>query len=247
MRTILCWLALGLAACIPTSTETRYIVNDPSAIAVVAGPESEVVLPPGAGPREALLDEGRIETSSETAADYRVHAVREGDGRLALRWDTHLALRDGELQRISSQDNTIVVPGAPFEGGPSHALRVHECASLSPTYGGKGAFTGYRPTLRVAGECEHGGGNVAYTLVTPWSKVTEIRQRTTPTLKMIGWILLPSALLITGLGIGAVAPSGLNRRALGGSLIALGLAIELPFTPSMFAHTREISIGVPRN
>jgi hypothetical protein len=249
MRAILL-LPLGLAACIPTSTETRFVVNDPSSIALTAGPEDEEVLPAGSSPHEALLDEGRLETSATTAADYRVHAVREEDGRIALRWDTHLALRDGELQRISPENNTIVVPGPAFEKGPpGDALRVQECASLGSSYGVKGVFAGYRSVMREGGDCPRGDGHVPYKLVTPWRNVTEIRQRTTPTAKMFGWVILPTALALIAGGLVAAAPphASTERRGIGGTLIALGLAIELPFTPSMFAHTREISIAVPRN
>jgi hypothetical protein len=249
MRALYLLLPL-LTACIPTTTETRFIINDPSSIALTAGPEDEVVLPAGASPHEALLDEGRIETSATTAADYRVHAVREAGGRIALRWDTHLALRDGEVQRISPEDNTIVVPGPAFEKGPpGDALRVEECASLGSSYGVKGAFTGYRPVMRVGDDCPRGDGHAAYQLVTPWRDVTAIKQRTTPAAKMMSWVVLPTTLGLIGGGLALAVPphASTERRGIGGALVALGLAIQLPLTPSMFAHTREITIAVPRN
>jgi hypothetical protein len=259
MRTInLSLLVLALNACIPRDTVTSITIRDPSQIAMEAGPEREEILPPGTEPREALLDEGRIQTGSDTASDYSLTAIREADGSYGLRWDTKLALQDGELQSLWPADRTFVAGGKAAQVVPQgDKLRFDRCASLhrgSSRWGGGSFYASTRTrtastdSTATPWRCLAGTGEVPFSLSTPWSNVVEIREKSTTHWKSLSWMMLPVAAVLVGTGAfyAARPDERAAKRVAGAVVMGLGFAVEIPLLPSMFTHDRDVSIPVPR-
>jgi hypothetical protein len=261
MRTItLLLLALPLDACLlrDTVTSTSITIRDASQIAMEAGPEHEEILPPGTTPHEVPLDEGRIQTGADTAADYSVSAHREADGSLGLSWDTKLPLADGERQSLWRNGETLEGGGTADRVAPrGDQLHLDQCASLHRGFSRRSAsFYASSTTRGVSTDplgtpfrCLAGTGDVPYSISTPWSNVVvETHQKSTLRWKGFGWTVLPATALALGSGVYLAARPGdsVARRVGGAILMGIGLGVQIPLLPSMIAHDRAVTIPVSR-
>lgn len=245
-------VAFFFAGCGEMVTSTTVRLHNPSQVVLEAGPEHDVVLPPGRGERVVPLGAGRLHVAGDDYADYDVSAARNPDGTMELTWNVRLAASQTKHDPLWPEDHTFSagVPARDFVP-TGDMLRLDQCSSLWPSRF-RGSFTG---TYVVSGHtrllsepflCRVGEGNVAYTLVTPWNNVAEIRETSTPQWKNLARALTPvNVLLLGGGGLLAGLPGSNERRAGGGVLLGLGVAISVPIIMALVRHEHVKTYPLP--
>jgi hypothetical protein len=238
--------AVALSGCLSETTTTRLEVVDPSLVAIAGHASRLDVRQHG----DIVLEDGAFETEPGASSHYRLRAVREETGEIALEWDAHVPLLNGEHQTLVDRSGVVDLGATSLSSygklGEGPGLAFSSCASLARRKV-KGRLVGYDAI--EWSNCS-ALANVPYTLETPWSNVKRLREHVEPDRGVAFVAMFLGTLMFGGLGTVLLAlPScrdGTNRcdatvqRTLGFTFVGIAGAIDLAWIPTLVAPSRDV-------
>ena len=234
---------------------TTVTLRDPGGARLSTNDENgaRVVLPEGRAAITVDVARGAIKTGRASRARFRLEAVRGGDGSVALRVDTRVALPDGDERVAFGADGAIEQPFALGEVAPPSAfrdpggLRLPQCLALRKVFTEDSDAVGYDITASPSCSDPSDTRIASMQIETPWSNVVEVRHVSTPNraISLVA-IAVSAALLIPGLMVIALHASATTNvgdgspalGTLGDLLVGIPALIDLAFLPNLLAPTR---------